>query len=179
MSEITQGSSLTNSANVYNSTRESQSNSSAGVDLAPIIISPSHILYRLQLFIYSVMLLYASIAIFPFIFTAFYWSILWLGFLFVLILAVRSAWRKRHETPIRVSVIQKVWRLQTSAGEIQVEPCEEILLWDAVIILPVKERLTQRKHRIVALPDSMSAEDWRRLRVWLRMGLRDNLTDAI
>jgi len=132
-------------------------------------------LLRIQLLFFSAMLLFASIAILPFLFTAFYWSILWLGFLCALILATRSAWRKKHEAPIRLSVIRKVWRLQTSAGEMQVEPCEEILLWDAVMVLPVREVLTKRKYRIVALSDSMSAEDWRRLRVWLRMGLKDNV----
>lgn len=121
------------------------------------------------------MLLSASIAIFPFVFTAFYWSLLWLGFVCVLIVAVRSAWLKKHKAPIRLSVIQKIWRLQIPTGEVQVELHDEILLWDAVIVLPVREILTQRKHRVVALSDSMSAEDWRRLRVWLRMGLKDNV----
>jgi hypothetical protein len=154
---------------------EPQPTSKTGVDLAPVLICPSQILCRLQLLIYSVMLLSASIAIFPFLFTAFYWPILWLSFVLLLIVAMRTAWLKKHKMPIRLSVIQKIWRLQTSAGEMQVELCDEILLWDAVIVLPVREILTKRKHRIAALSDSMSAEDWRRLRVWLRMGLRNNL----
>jgi len=138
-------------------------------------ISASQILFRIQVLIYSSMLLFASIAIFPFIFTAFYWPILWLSFVVLLIVAMRCAWLNKHKAPIRLSVIQKIWRLQTAAGEVRIEPCEEILLWDSVIVLPVREILTKRKHRIVALSDSMSAEDWRRLRVWLRMGLRNNL----
>lgn len=180
MSEITPDFSLSSSRSaspnsVHNSPLEPQSTSKTGVDLAPVVISPSQMLFRIQLLIYSLMLLSASIAIFPFIFTAFYWSLLWLGFVCVLIVAARSAWLKKHKAPIRLSVIQKIWRLQTSAGEIQVELCDEILLWDAVIVLPVREILTKRPHRIVALSDAMSAEDWRRLRVWLRMGLKDNV----
>jgi hypothetical protein len=161
---------------VHNSTPlEPQSTSTTGVDLAPVVISPSQILFRSQVLIYSSMLLFASIAIFPFMLTAFYWPILWLSFVVLLIVAMRSAWLNKHKTPIRLSVIQKIWRLQTAAGEVRVEPCEEILLWDSVIVLSVREILTKRKHRIVALSDSMSAEDWRRLRVWLRMGLKDNV----
>ncbi len=173
MSEITQASSPNHAHN--SAPLEPQSTSKTGVDLAPVLISSSQILCRIQLLIYSLMLLSASIAIFPFIFTAFYWLLLWLTFVLLLIMAVRSAWLRKNKAPIRLSVFQKIWRLQTSAGEIQVEPCEEILLWGSVIVLPVREISTKRKHRIVALSDSMSAEDWRRLRVWLRMGLKDNL----
>ncbi len=176
MSEITQVSSLNSSQNRdHNATLEPQSTSATGVDLAPVVISPSQILWRIQVLIYSLMLLSASIAIFPFMFTAFYWPILWLSFVLLLIVAVRSARRKKHKVQIRLSVTQKIWRMQTSAGEIHVEPCDEILLWDALIVLPVREVITKRKHRIVALSDSMSADDWRRLRVWLRMGLRHNI----
>lgn len=177
MSEITPASSLnsSHSASVHNSSLEPQRASKTGVDLAPVVITPSQTLFRIQLLIYSLMLLSASIAIFPFLFTAFYWPILWLSFFLLLMMAVRSSWLKKNKAPIRLSVIQKIWRLQTAEGEIHVELCDEILLWDRVIVLPVREILTKRKHRIVALSDSVSAEDWRRLRVWLRMGLKDNI----
>ena len=180
MSEITPDFSLNSSRSArpnsdHNSPIEPQHTRTTGVDLAPVLISSSQILLRIQLLIYSLILLSASIAIFPFIFTAFYWSIVWLSFVLLLIVAVRDAWLKKHKAPIRLSVFQKIWRLQTAAGEIQIEPCDEILLWDAVIVLPVRDVLTKRKYRIVALSDSMSADDWRRLRVWLRMGLKDNI----
>lgn len=145
-----------------------------GVDLAPVHISPSHLLWRIQLVVYMAMLLFASMAIFPFVLTAFYWPILWLIFLVLIVVVLQAARRTKNTLPIRLSVTQHLWRLQTSAGELSVEPCDEILLWAGIIILPVRETLTGRKHRIIALPDSMAAEDWRRLRVWLRMGLRKN-----
>jgi len=121
------------------------------------------------------MLLSASVAIFPFMLTAFYWPILWLGFVLLIVFTLRSAQRAKNAAPQRLSVTQHVWRLQASEGELQVELCDEILLWAGVIIVPVRETASGRKHRIVALSDSMAAEDWRRLRVWLRMGLRNNL----
>lgn len=154
---------------------ESQGSCESGVDLAPVVISSSRSLFRLQLLIYLAMLLSASVAIFPFLFTHHYWLILWLGFVAFLVIALRMDWLKKHKAPIRFSVIQKVWRVHTSEGEVQVKPCDEILFWDAVIVLSVREVLTHRKRRIVALSDSMANEDWRRLRVWLRMGLNDNL----
>ncbi len=147
----------------------------SGVDLAPVVISASRRLFHLHLLMYSAMLLSASVAIFPFILTSPYWLILWLVFVVLLAMALGVELRKKQQPPIRLSVIQKVWRVHTDEGEVQVKPFDEILLWDAVIILPVREVLTQRKHRIVVLSDAMSPDDWRRLRVWLRMGLKEHL----
>jgi hypothetical protein len=187
LSEITQASNLTNSSlnsshgaspsYAHNSAQvvDLKSANTTGVDLAPVLISPSQILWLLQVLLCSFMLIAASLAISSFIFTAFYWPMLLLSFAVLLILVLRSAWFNKMKPPIRLSVIQKIWRLQTARGEMHVELCDEILLWDAVIVLPVREILTRRTHRIVALSDSMSAEDWRRLRVWLRMGLKDNV----
>jgi hypothetical protein len=174
LSEKIQVSSLShahNSEHIF----EPKSSNTTGADLAPVLIFPSQILWRLQLLIYSLMLISASVAMFPFMFTAFYWPILWLSFVLLLMVAMRAAWLKKDKAPIRLSVFQKIWRLQTAGGEIRIELCDEILLWDAVIVLPVRDVLTRRRNRIVALSDSMSAEDWRRLRVWLRMGLKDNV----
>jgi hypothetical protein len=152
-----------------------QNTTATGVDLAAVVIVPSQYLWRIQLLTYSLLLLSVSFAIFPFVLTAFYWPILWLVFVLLIVVVVQSAWRNKHKPPMRFSVTQKIWRLQTSAGEIQVKPCDEILLWDGVIILPVREMLTQRKHWIVALSDSMCSEDWRHFRVWLRIGLSKNI----
>ncbi|RYY74885.1 MAG: hypothetical protein EOO52_11225 [Gammaproteobacteria bacterium] len=144
----------------------------SGVDLAPVVFSPSLLLYRLEVFVYLFMLLSASVAIFPFIFTAFYWPLLWLTFLVMIIAALRKSLQSKKSPSINLCITQKVWHLQTSAGSLAVEPCNEIVVWTKLIILPVKETLSGRKHRIVALPDSMTPEDWRRLRVWLRIELR-------
>ena len=159
----------------YNPKHNPPSKTAAGVDLASVRISPSRWLLRCQIFVYSVMLLSASIAISPFLFSAFYWPIVWLVFLLLIIVALKSAWRAQKIPPIVLSVTQKIWRLQPADGEIIVELYDDVLIWASVIILPMRETSTGRKHRIVALSDSMSADDWRRLRVWLRMGLSKNI----
>jgi hypothetical protein len=142
------------------------------VDLAPVIISPSLLLFRLEVFVYLFMLLSASVAIFPFVLTAFYWPLLWLIFLLISIAALRTSLRNKNSLSVTLSVTQKNWYLQTAAGSIAVKPCSEIVVWTQLIILPVEEILSGRKHSILALPDSMTPEDWRRLRVWLRTELR-------
>ena len=158
----------------YNNSHNTSHHIASGVDLAPVLISPSLLLYRLEVFVYLFMLLSASVAIFPFIFTAFYWPLLWLTFLLMIIATLRKSLRNKKSPSISLSITQKIWYLKTSTESVAVKPCNEIVVWTRLIILPVKETLSGRKHRIIALPDSMKAEDWRRLRVWLRMELRKN-----
>lgn len=179
MLETTPASSQSQNSRLNAHLNSRQSNRShhtaAGVDLAPVAISPSPLLWRLELSLYGALVFFAAVAILPFIHTAFYWPIILLGFVLLVIAALRTAWRKQHAAPLRLSVIQGVWRLATANGELEVLPCDEILMWEMVMVIPLREQLTQRKHWLVALPDAMNASDWRRLRVWLRMGLRNNL----
>ena len=172
MSEITPDYNLKSSPN---RTLNSHTTTATGVDLAPVTIKPSQILWRIELACYSSVLCAATIALFPFLLTAFYWPILWLVFLLLVMFVLRERWRAQKIPAVSLSVQKQVWRLQNSTGEFTVVPFGEILLWAGVIILPVREVLSGCKHYIVALPDSMKAEDWRRLRVWLRTGLRNNI----
>jgi hypothetical protein len=158
----------------YSQGSKSPHQTTSGIDLAPVIIKPSLVLHRLEVFIYLFMLVSASIAILPFVLTAFYWPLLWLIFLLVSIVAIRTSLRNKKSSPVSFSVAQRIWYLQTPGGSVAVKPCNELVVWSALIILSVEEIVGGRKHRMVALPDSMTSEDWRRLRVWLRMALRKN-----
>lgn len=158
----------------YNHSHKTPHQITSGVDLAPVVISPSSLLYRLEVVVYLFMLFSASVAIFPFIFTAFYWPLLWITFLVMIIAALRKSQRNKSSPSITLGIAQKIWYLQTVTGSVAVEPCNEIVVWSHLVILPVKETLSGRKYRIIVLSDSMKTEDWRRLRVWLRMELRKN-----
>lgn len=168
MSEITPASSLSHAAS-------SPDKTATGVDLAPVIIKPSQILWRIELVFYCSILCAASIALFPFFLTAFYWLIIWLVFVVLIVFVLRERLRAQKLPSFTLSVQKKVWRLQYSTNEMTATPFDEILLWEGIIILPLREILSGRKYRIVILADSMKAEDWRHLRVWLRTALRNNL----
>jgi len=156
----------------YNPAHNSPHQTVTGVDLAPVTIYPSRWLWRMEIFIYLTILTSASISVFPFLQITFYWPLLLLVFVFLVAFAWRSSARTHKASPISLSVTQKIWRIKNSDAEIVVRPCDEILVWTGVIIIPVREIASGEKHRIIALPDSMDAEEWRRLRVWLRMGFR-------
>lgn len=160
----------------YNPAHKSPAHSphqtSTGVDLTPVVISPSRLLWRIEVFVYSAMLISASIAIFPFVLIQFCWPLLWSAFLLLIIYVLRSAWRATQRDPITLSVIQKQWRIKVAGTELIVQPYDEILVWSGVMVISVREISSGRKHRICVLPDSVNVEEWRRLRVWLRMGFR-------
>lgn len=169
MSEITPASNLKSALDV------SLESNKTGVDLAPIHIAASLRLWCIELAFYSCFICAVTIALLPFFLKAFYWSILWLLFLLATGFVLRQRWLHKNSPPICLSVHKKLWQLKNSTGEVVVEPFGEILLWSGVIILPLREIMSRREHRIVVMKDSVEPDDWRRLRVWLRTGLRNNM----
>jgi len=148
----------------------------AAVDLAAVTFYPSHFLWYTQLAIYIAMLVFSFIALLPFFLTAFYWPSAcywigaWLVFSLIIGFAINKAWRTKNILPNRLDVTQKQWRLTTHDGEFWVNLDGDVLLWSWLIIIPTRETLTKKAHYLIALPDSMSKEDWRRLSVWLKLG---------
>ena len=123
----------------------------SAIDLAPIMFSPS-----------------ASVALAPFFLTAFHWPILWLIFSTLIALIIRKRWRAKNSASITLDITQNTWRLRKDNSDIDVIPFNDVLLWSWVIILPLKENISGRRHYFVLLQDSVITDDWRRLRVWLR-----------
>ena len=147
---------------------KSNSDLKAGIDLALITFNPSHFLWQAQLTIYLVMLVFAFIALLPFFLTAFYWILLWLAFALFIGIAIHVSWNTKNAAPISVEVKQNNWRLKTLTGEFAVTIHKEVVLWSWLIVLPLREKLTGKQYYLVALPDSLNQEDWRRISVWLR-----------
>lgn len=151
---------------------DSSSKTATGIDLAPVVIRSSHMLWRMELVFYSLLVGAASIGLFPFFLIAFYWPIVWLVFVVLIVFVLRKSLQVKNSQPVTVAVRQNVWQLKNGEGEFTVVPFGEILLWSWVIILPLRETISGRKHTIVLLQDSVKADDWRHLRVWLRTGLK-------
>ena len=141
---------------------------SSGADLAPVAVLPSRNLWLAQLILFSLMLVSATIALLPFMFTAFYWPLALLFFLAALVYSGYECWRVKNAS-VKVLFIQhNVWRLRDSAGEEIVTPCDDIVLWSWVIIVPLRAERGQ-KFYLVVMRDSVDADAWRRLSLWLRI----------
>ena len=139
----------------------------ASVDLPAITIFPSRYLWRMQCAVYSAMLAFAFIALFPFFLAAFYWVLVWLTFAVFVGIAIRKSWRAKCAEPVQLEIKLDNWQLKTRKGEFAVAPGHTLLLWSWVIVIPLREMFSRNQHYLIVLPDSLAKEDWRRLRVWL------------
>ncbi|MES2824280.1 MAG: protein YgfX [Pseudomonadota bacterium] len=138
------------------------------VDLAAVTVYPSRYLWQAQWVVYGAMLVFAFVALAPLFFTSIYWVALWLLLGLWISVVIHKVWRAKRVAPMQLQIKQNHWYLKTKASEFLVMPSPEILLWTWVIIIPLYEPLTRNQHYLIALPDSLPKEDWRRLQMWLR-----------
>ena len=135
-------------------------------ELPPVSFRQSRRLWQLELAIYLSLLFCASLALFPFVLIAWYWPVTWCVFA---LLIGRQAWNCwQREFPLRsLYCTNERWYLRDLGGEREIMLCDEILLWPQLIVLPVRTA-DGYKTQLLFTPDAMTADDWRRLRVWLR-----------
>lgn len=153
----------------FNQTPSKSSSPITVADLAAVTIFPSRFLYLVQSLIYLVMLLGSLLALRPFFHGAWYWLAIWLAFSFALVIAANSARRTKNALPKQLRITSQRWYLSCAEGEFLVRLNGEMLLWSWLIIIPLRAVLSGRLHYLVALPDSLDREAWRRLSVWLNL----------
>ena len=144
----------------------------ASVDLAAIVVYPSRLLWCAQLVVCVAMLLFAFVALFPFFKQAFYWLMLWLVFVLAVGVALRYCHHLKNAAPMSFQIKQQRCLLTTHRGIYAVTIDGDVLLWSWLVIIPLRENLTGKQHVLIALPDSLSASEWRILRVWLKTCLQ-------
>ena len=143
--------------------------SAVHVDLTAITVYPSRYLWQAQCVLYGAMQVFALVALLPLFFISIYWIFLYISFALWISAAVYKSWQAKNAAPMQLEIIQNNWYLKTNLGKFSVTPSHEALLWSWVIIISLREITTQHSHYLIVLPDSLPKEDWRRLRVWLRM----------
>jgi len=151
---------------------KSSSKAAVGADFSSAVIRPSRMLFLLESSLYSAGALSACIALIPLSFRQFYWSIFLLLFLTALGVIVCRRWHARNDAHVTLRVHAGQWYLEREKNECKVKPIADILLWSQIVVIPLQDIASHKKYCIIALQDSMSEDDWRRLRVWLRIGLR-------
>ncbi|MGD8176940.1 protein YgfX [Marinimicrobium sp. ARAG 43.8] len=96
---------------------------------------------------------------------------LWLPVWWVILAA--SFWNQRRRgqnEPTALSFDSGGWCLHWQTERRPVVAIGEWLLWSWLQILQFRDESTDRRWRLICLPDSASSDDRRRLRVWLNMG---------
>jgi len=150
--------------------RKGRSNSDQVNELAPVRFGQSRRLWQAELAVYAALLIFAGIAIFPFLLTAWYWPIALLAFALFIGWHWMRCWRRPYVSSRILYCIQNRWYLRDQGGEQEIHLCDEILLWPQIVVLPARIASGEKKY-LVLTPDAMEADDWRRLRVFLNMGV--------
>ncbi len=155
--------------------RTGQGNSDQVKELAPVRFGQSRRLWQAELAVYVGLLFFAGVATVPFLLTAWYWPIALLAFALFIGWHWKRCWRRRHFSSRILYCIQNRWYLRDQGGEQEIHLCDEILLWSQLIVLPVRTASSIKKY-LVLTPDAMEADDWRRLRVFLNMGINKTVS---
>ncbi len=80
---------------------------------------------------------------------------------------VGARWSLSGVAVTRLRLDQRGWHLAVAAGElVPVTPRPEARLWPHLVVMAFCGRGGKR-YRLLLLPDTMAAEDYHRLRVWL------------
>ena len=155
---------------------QSQTNTAAlkMVALAAISISPSQFLWRAQLVVYLALLILSFVALWPFFLASIYALPAWLILVLLIFKAISQSYKVKNAAPMTLEIVQNLWRLKVNSEIYIVNLHKDLLLWSWLIIIPLRGVASRKQHYLVALPDSMSKEDWRRLSLWLKTCLHSS-----
>lgn len=134
--------------------------------LRPVQIRPSRRLWRTQLAVHLLLSLSLLWALLPWLSVDWYYSLWLISSWLVLAGNARFLWRKHLLSDGQLSFGQTGWQWRAKDGVKDFELVDDVVVWPNLVILPFREN--GRRTTLVLLPDSVAADDLRRLRVWLR-----------
>lgn len=140
-------------------------------ELVPVRFGRSRRLWQFELAVYLALLCFTCAAIIPVLLVAWYWPIVLGVCILVIGRYLSRSWRNRHSSVRCLYCTQSRWYLSDQSGVQEISFYDEILFWPHIIVLPVRSALGVKSY-LVLTPDAMEADDWRRLRVWLRYSCR-------
>jgi hypothetical protein len=144
---------------------------SAKLQLAPINLRPSIILWRVQWGVHLLLSLLLGWGILPWLSIQPYWlPVLLLAWL-ALAVHLRYLRRLHEQSAGTLLVSSGDWYWNDARGCTELVLSGAVIVWPQLIVLPFREQHRRWRKTLVLLPDSASADDRRRLRVWLRTSL--------
>lgn len=151
--------------------RTAKSFSDQGHQLAPIDLYPSRRLVWAQMLGLSVMALAAPLALQAYLQEEPLWwlvqGVFW-GFL------VLGAWNiklTRSQAPSGISYRNGDWYLILGSEECRAKLIGEVVVWQTLVVARFRLQVGAATVSLVCLPDSLKGDDFRRLKVWLRVYL--------
>jgi hypothetical protein len=104
----------------------------------------------------------------PWLLRDYRWLLGLVGIWLVLALSTVRIWRSRLDAQGVLSLTSSAWRWRDHRDEQVFALKGEVVVWPWLVILPFVNVSSRRKHTLILLVDSLSEDDLRHLRVWLR-----------
>ena len=137
--------------------------------LHPMQVSPSRMLWRMQLAAHVLLALALLWVLFPWLALSWHFPVWLISSWLVLAGDVLYLWRRRLNSAGQLSYTHTGWQWRAKDGVKHFELVGDAVVWSSLVILPFRDK--GRSATLVLLPDSVAADDLRRLRVWLRTRL--------
>lgn len=143
----------------------------SGDNLAPIVLKPSRRLLLTQALVLLAMGIAAPLALLPHWSSQPWWWLVLILLWALLGLAGYSIWMAHQRGPRCLRYHGGDWYLTLAGVEYRSELIGEAVIWPKLLVARYRLRVSGQKVNLVCLPDCVRKEDFRRLRVWLRIYL--------
>lgn len=136
--------------------------------LSPVAIRPSRQLQWLLLGVHLGLAACLTFALLPYLGRQPVWSLVWLVGLTALAVSTCRVSNIRNSGTCLISFTEQGWRMTAQDTEQALRWAGDAVVWSWLIVLRFRTQANGKRIDLLLLSDSTSAEDRRRLRVWLR-----------
>lgn len=139
-----------------------------GITELIINLQPSHQLWRAQCMVHVALAVTISCALLPIIPEQPSWILLWLLMISGLWISGLICRKALHQLPHTLRLSEHSSLLENKRTQYKLALCDDALVWSQLVVLRYRDVQSRRRINLVILSDSTSADEHRRLRVWLR-----------
>lgn len=142
-----------------------------GNHLAPVPLRPSRYLFWGQTAVLVSMAVASVLALWPHIQSQPLWALVLGLFGLLLLLAGYGLWYGHKHGPSQLSYRDGDWYLMLSGVEFRAALVGDLVIQSWLLVARFRLHASSARISVICLPDSAGVEDFRRLRVWLRVYL--------
>lgn len=139
--------------------------------LVPVSLRPSRYLFGAQAVVFASMAVASVMALWPHILSQPVWALVLVFFWGLVLLAAYGLWCRHKHGPRQLSYRNGDWYLTLDGVEFRAALVGDLVLHSWLLVARFRLHTSGVRINVICLPDSTSAEDFRRLRVWLRVYL--------
>ncbi|MDQ2075275.1 protein YgfX [Marinimicrobium sp. ABcell2] len=139
--------------------------------LMPVPLRPSRYLFWGQALLIVCLASASAFALSPHLQAQPLWGMVLFLFWALLALAAYGIWQAHKHGPSKLSYRQGDWYLTLDGVEFRAALIGDLVIHSRILVARFRLHASGAKVNLICLPDSVSRDDFRRLRVWLRIYL--------